>query len=319
MMAVSLSATDASQIIGDLNKSYRTPSLFLACINSPKSVTVSGDRECIKELSIILENRNIFHRQLRVDSAYHSPYMASSAEPYAKAVMSLTAGSMKGVSPMMISSVTGDFVNHQDLQNMDYWVKNLLLPVQFSDAITRLCCLTKTPQRKRLDGSHRNHLKIHVLVEIGPHAALRGPLQDTLSVQSGTSGIAYYPSLQRNHPADRTLFAVIGYMACHGFNVNLDKVNDLTRTSLLEGHRLRVLPELPEYPFDHSRKHWIKGRLGNEYRFRRHHKLDLLGKPVVDWNPLEPRWQNFLKLSEMPWIGDHKVRIFLIGKITSVL
>ncbi|KAJ4350432.1 uncharacterized protein N0V89_009053 [Didymosphaeria variabile] len=307
MMAVSLSATDASYIIADLNESYRTPSLFLACVNSPKSVTVSGDRECMKELAIILENRNIFHRQLRVDIAYHSPYMASSAEPYAKAVMSLMPGSNKAVSPIMISSVTGNIVDHQDLQQVDYWVKNMLQPVHFLNAITRLCSPNETPQRKRLDGRHRKHVKIHVLVEIGPHAALRGPLQDTLSVQSGTNGIAYYSSLQRKHPADRTFFTTLGYMACRGFNVKLDKANGLSQTGPLKAARLRVLSDLPEYPFDHSRKHWTKGRLGNEYRFRRHHKLDLLGKPVVDWNPLEPRWQNFLKLSEMPWVGDHKI------------
>jgi hypothetical protein len=101
--------------------------------------------------------------------------------------------------------------------------------------------------------------------------------------------------------------AVIGQLSCHGFAVNLARANELEKDHESHTRPKYVLPNLPEYPFENSHKYWSNGRLGREYRFRRHAKLDLLGKPVIDWNPLEARWTNFFKLSELPWAADHKV------------
>ena len=38
-------------------------------------------------------------------------------------------------------------------------------------------------------------------------------------------------------------------------------------------------------------------------------KLDLLGRPVADWNPSEAKWRNFIRVTEMPWVEDHVVSI----------
>ena len=72
------------------------------------------------------------------------------------------------------------------------------------------------------------------------------------------------------------------------------------------------MTDLPEYPFDHSVSHWLESRISS--RFRTHHqgKIDLLGKPVADWNPLEAKWRNNIRVSEMPWIEDHTINGALI-------
>lgn len=44
------------------------------------------------------------------------------------------------------------------------------------------------------------------------------------------------------------------------------------------------------------------------HRFRNIPRLDLVGKPVEDFNPLEPRWKNILRVYELPWMTDHKVQ-----------
>ena len=37
-------------------------------------------------------------------------------------------------------------------------------------------------------------------------------------------------------------------------------------------------------------------------------RLDLVGKPVEDFNPHEAQWKNILRLSELPWIAEHKIQ-----------
>jgi hypothetical protein len=81
----------------------------------------------------------------------------------------------------------------------------------------------------------------------------------------------------------------------------------------------RVITDLPEYPFDHSCTYWPRGRLGKEFRFRRNIRHDLLEKPGLDWNPLEPRWRHFLKLSELPWAEDHKINGAIIYPAVAML
>lgn len=70
MLAAGLSEQDAKRYIAKLPLSCG--SVRVACINSPRSVTVSGDTDAIVQLHDILESQKIFVRKLPVDVAYHS-------------------------------------------------------------------------------------------------------------------------------------------------------------------------------------------------------------------------------------------------------
>lgn len=66
-------------------------------------------------------------------------------------------------------------------------------------------------------------------------------------------------------------------------------------------------------PFDiadprssHTKKFWHESRTNRNHRLRRTPRLDLLGYPVNDFNPLEPRWVNHIRVSENPWLADYK-------------
>lgn len=185
----------------------------------------------------------------------------------------------------------------------------MLQPVCFSEALVRLCCFPELARRKRLDGSRHDYRAVQILLEIGPHAALKGPIQDTLKEHPVANTITYYSAMKRHASADSMLLEVLGYMFCHGIRLDLQTAYSLGLGPGHASNRRKVLTDLPEYPFDHTRTYWPNGRLGKEFRFRRHKRLDLLGKPVLDWNPLDARWKNFLKLSELPWAEHHKVSI----------
>ncbi|KAH7398510.1 hypothetical protein BKA66DRAFT_605570 [Pyrenochaeta sp. MPI-SDFR-AT-0127] len=310
MMAVGLASEVVQPLIDEIAQSARGPALVVACINSPESVTVSGDTQQLDDLAAILADKQHFHRKLKVDVAYHSPQMKQVANAYKEGVGSLNSPEDPRQSALMISSVTGDIVESKRLRDVEYWVQNMLQPVRFSDAMTRLCVTPGTAsRRKKLDGSHRKNVTIQLLLEIGPHAALQGPIRDTLKQSPSAATITYYSALLRGKPADRTVLSVLGSMFCHGCSIDLNLTNNLDDRWVKQP---KVLPDLPEYVFDHSRTYWPTTRLGKEFRFRRHEKRDLVGRPVMDWNPLEARWRNFLKISELPWAGDHKINEAII-------
>ena len=58
----------------------------------------------------------------------------------------------------------------------------------------------------------------------------------------------------------------------------------------------------------HTHKFWHESDSMKTHRFRNIPRLDLVGKPVEDFNPLEPRWKNILRISELPWMSQHQIQ-----------
>jgi acyl transferase domain-containing protein len=71
---------------------------------------------------------------------------------------------------------------------------------------------------------------------------------------------------------------------------------------------VKMLIDLPQYPWNHTRSYWYESRLSRDYRFRKSARTEILGAPSHDWNPMEPRFRNFLRLREQPWLRDHVVQ-----------
>lgn len=173
MMAVGTSAKDAEKLISE-SKGTISGNITIACVNSPSSVTLSGDVTALDELRAILEDRRVFARRLKVDVAYHSSHMSVAAPEYQQAIANIETisgsnevGSLS--TPVMISSVTVEEVS-PELLGTYYWVRNLVSPVQFSDAIAELVAP---------GGSEESD--VDLLIEIGPHSALGGPVEQILS------------------------------------------------------------------------------------------------------------------------------------------
>jgi acyl transferase domain-containing protein len=153
----------------------------------------------------------------------------------------------------MISSVTGDIVNFSELQQAEYWIRNMVSQVRFSPAIERLRQNSAKRTRKKLDMSHRKFASVSRLLEIGPHSALQGPIRQTVEAVSPRVNILYTAALVRGRPATNTLLEAVGKLHCLGFAVDLVKANDMV-ASLGTAKGLSIVPPLtlPEYPFDHT-------------------------------------------------------------------
>ena len=285
MLAVAMGETEVTGYIEQVCKKFETRDLFVGCINSPISTTITGGREQVDALLKTMNQKGVFARKLKVSVAYHSPHMQSIAAQYYAAVGELGSRPPSDQDTIMVSSVTGLEVDQDELRSTKYWVTNSLSAVRFSDAIKTLF----DPRQKALN--------ITTLVELGPHSTLQGPIKDTLKEVSQGSQIEYFSCLQRNNPADKTFLNTLGRLHCNGFAVNLRLVNQTIEQST---NAPSVLSNLPEYQFNHSKTYWHEGRLSAGSRFRKNARLDLLGKPVIDWNSHEARWRNFVRFSEVP-------------------
>ena len=278
--------------------------LTVACINSPKNVTVSGEVSQIEALKAILDEEGVFARKLLVDVAYHSPHMLPVAEGYRSKIQCVERGVVGSRTVMMISSVTGRPASLKELADPEYWISNLVSPVRFSDALNHLFSNSVQKSRKKLDLSHRDRFQINMIVEVGPHSTLQGPIRDTMNDLSGMANAYYTSLLTRKTSGTRSFLTALGQLKCLGYSIDLTKLG--REPSKCPKQRM-VLTDLPEYPFDHSKTYWYETRLSERFRTHAQGKLDLLGKPVPDWNSLEARWRNVLKVAEMPWLEDHVI------------
>ncbi|KAM3069262.1 hypothetical protein ACMFMG_010772 [Clarireedia jacksonii] len=300
MIAVKLAPGDAQVYMDKVAVIHGSLDITIACYNSQNNITISGDRSQIDTLHSILAEANQQSHILKVDVAYHSSQMVKISESYRLLIQELEKGPSQRQHISMVSSVTGEKVNPEDLCQSDYWVRNLVSPVKFDKAMAMICNPSFRSKRRKIDNSHERALFVDILVEVGPHAALRGPINDT--IQQLSSSQTYISLLLRNISAIRTVLDVAGRLHCAGYPVNLNQVNQLSL------RKSKVLSDLPGYSFDHSQKYWYESRVSKGIRFGAHAKNRLLGKPVADWNPLDARWRNFIKASDLPWIEDHKVQ-----------
>jgi acyl transferase domain-containing protein len=277
----------------------------VACVNASNSVTLSGSAEAISTLGAEIANRNVFVRKLVTGGlAYHSHLMKQIGPLYEQLLeenLSDTV-SAKQVTTRLYSSVA-DFgsqvVNFFNLPDMvKYWRRNLEQPVHFSSALKNLIA----------DGNHH-------LIEIGPHCALKGPIQRIREDLDITGQLLPYAcTLIRGEDANLCMQNLAGSLFVRGHELNWSSVNNLPKSSL--AHR----DDLPTYPWDYSAGLlWYEPRASIELRNREYARHEILGSRQLADNGISWRWRNILYLDEMPWLRGHKVEKQIIFPATGYL
>lgn len=174
----------------------------------------------------VLEADEVSVRRLVVNVAYHSPYMDAIASDYARSIEALEEGRPFSKCITMISSVTGRRTSLEELRTPEYWVSSMVSPVRFSDALQQLCVQSVQEIRKKLDRSHLQRLQMNILVEIGPHSALQGPIREDLGTVKGGDKIDYSSILIRFQPALQSVLNTIGRLHCQGYPVDLESATN---------------------------------------------------------------------------------------------
>ena len=269
----------------------------VACVNSPRSVTLSGDRPAVMSLQSMLEARQIFVRKLGINTAYHSHHMDIVAATYLDSLRSLPKPESNGIVAFF-SSVTGDAMSGEEL-DAAYWVRNMVSQVKFSQSLQKLH-EASSPDKNGIWTFTRP--TVQILLEIGPHGALSGFVKQTLGAIPGAK-FRYLSTLSRGRNAIDTMLTAASELAVYGHPINLGAVNHQVGE-----HPPRVLVDLPPYPWDHCVSYWHESRLSSDYRKRSAPRHPLLGAPAQDFNRLEPSWRNIIQVSEIPWVRGHVIQ-----------
>jgi acyl transferase domain-containing protein/NADPH:quinone reductase-like Zn-dependent oxidoreductase len=298
MMAVGAGADELSPMLNALN-SEGGPQAVVACENSPSSTTLSGDEEAIDRVANMFQDKGVFNRKLFVDVAYHSPHMKLIAESYLASISHIQAPTdMASSSVEFFSSLRGRKVSLSEL-GPEYWVDNLTQAVRFSTAVQRLCT------------EHNPD----ILLEVGPHAALKGPIMQTIKkLGTATTKISYLPTLVRGQDATRTCLETAGQLFVRGYPLNFFEINHHRE----EAEKPELVPSLYTYPWTRQ-KYWYESRLSRQHRLKPFARHDLLGT-MADWSSdLEPTWRNVIRTEDLPWLKEYVVQSRMVFPVSGFM
>lgn len=290
-----LAVADSPEAVRPVLKVLENGYAVVACINSPSSVTVSGDVDAIDELSSILETRNVWNRKLRTGVAYHSNHMKCIAEEYMTAVANIRP--LLAPRATFYSSLHGRVVDVTEL-HAAYWVENLTSPVEFCKGVESMCgdadSTVPSPSAK-----------VNMLVEIGPHSALEGPVKQILKgLGPQATKIPFTPSLVRKKDAVESMLNTAAFFFMRGCHLDFKAINFPHAGS----SPAALLTDLPRYPWQHSNSYWHHSRICDNHLSRRFPRNDILGTLADYSNSLEPTWRNILRLDDLPWLRQHRMQ-----------
>ncbi|KAI2643595.1 ketoacyl-synt-domain-containing protein [Xylaria nigripes] len=286
MMAVGGSKEEFEPIIAEIEAGE----IRIACYNSPTSLTISGDEAGIDELKRIAEEKQLFNRKLFVDTAYHSHHMNLLAKDYAASMVGLTQP--RSTDVRFHSSLLGRRIDGSELES-SYWVQNLTCPVRFNEAVQSML---------EPVGDHRTG--VNMLLELGPHAALQGPLNQILrATGKDTAKISYVSALSRKKDAVETALEAAAILFTKGAVLDFEAINFPK-----PGNAPMLLNDLPRYHWNHSAKYWHESRFTEVHKTRSFPRNDVLGALANYSSDLEPTWRNILRLDDLPWLQHHKIQ-----------
>lgn len=216
MLMVALSKEEADTFVNN--------SVAIAAINSPTHCVLSGPKNDIKMISECLTQQNIINKRLRTSHAFHSNMMKDAAQELRFAFANIQLNSP---SIIIISTATGMPVDANTLTTPDYWVEQMLMPVQFSAAVQQA--------QQQFDCD---------FLEIGPGSTLVHLTNDN---QLGSNLLrSSMPTFNSGSDENKHILETAAILWIRGHNLNW---------SMLVGEDPRRV-SLPTYQFDKT-SYWV--------------------------------------------------------------
>ncbi|KJZ80104.1 hypothetical protein HIM_00818 [Hirsutella minnesotensis 3608] len=264
---------------------YLEDGVVIACYNSPSSCTISGDRPRVETTLHNLREQEpeVLYKLLNTRAAYHSPHMDVVASEYLQLLQVDTAKFGQPQDKIdtgvkCYSSVTCGLVN-DEMSSPSYWVHNLRMPVQLSDAVGVML-----------------RARDSVLVEIGPHSTLSGSLKEIC--RHLFRPWLYTSTMSRGSDSAVDFLGCVGNLYQHGVSLDL-------RPLFVGG---RAVTGLPCYPWDRVSLDSPENRLDRSWRARPWPRHCLLGSRISEGGDDHPQWRNTLDLRAESWLADHKIQ-----------
>ncbi|KAK8052263.1 hypothetical protein PG993_003648 [Apiospora rasikravindrae] len=277
----------------------------VAAINSPGSVTLSGDTEAIEQISAALTESGVFNRLLKTGgNAYHSYHMAAIGQSYEDMInegLSLIHGRNlchreHRYQPIAWVLSVAPAKCHGELDTKGwapYWRANLESCVRFSEAAATMTAAPNEP--------------VHCFVEIRAHGALKGPLNQI--AQSTGRSVSYVAAMVRHRDGLESVLNLAGNLFCLDYRrIDLAAVNavDAQDGSGLQHGSIAV--DLLPYRYAYGPVRYHESRLSKEYCFRNVIRHDPLGSKVPGSAERQPLWRNILRKKDLPWLEQYSVQ-----------
>jgi len=262
MLALSLSPNQIEDLIADY------PQVCVAAVNSPQSVTLSGNTEQLETLESSLL-KGVFRKFLRVDIPYHSAAMEAIQDPLQAQLRNLKP--TKGTIPFY-STVLGNVSTTLSL-DAAYWWKNVRATTQFSAALK--ACFDNGYQK---------------MVEIGAHPVLKNSILET--AMDAKVQIETFHTLRRKEEEAVGLGATLIHLYEAGIHVHWKHWQPISGNYV----QLPPCPQVPQRFWVESQKSQVDrlGTDGNSFLHKR------------ESSPL-PTWQVEINKAFFPYIEDHRV------------
>ncbi|KAL2864983.1 putative polyketide synthase [Aspergillus lucknowensis] len=265
--------------------------LWVGAYNSSASVTLAGDEDAIQEAKQLFLKKNMFARQLMVDTGYHSAHMKQPGEAYMESIRRITIEVITDQARRIpwYSTAFPDRIMEpgEDLRD-EYWRDNMVNPVMFAPALM---------EAARLD--------VNLAIEIGPHPALKAPATQVISDSRGAS-LPYHGVLSRGSSDIEAFSDCLGFLWTHFGHKAVDF--GAVEERLRGGSRPTLVKNLPTYQWDHSRVHWYESRRSRKMHTMSNMPNEMLGVESTENTDRELRWSNMLKASEIPWLDGHQLQ-----------
>jgi acyl transferase domain-containing protein/NADPH:quinone reductase-like Zn-dependent oxidoreductase len=296
MMAVGLGAEGVQPYLAGNEEK-----VVIACHNSPALVTLSGDAPALEEVKAKLDADKVFARIVKTGGkAYHSHHMVPSSAHYQALIqdarLHVPVGARKITSALMVSSVNNTILDPETALDEYYWCENLVSPVKFNQAV-------------QIIGTNDAFKNVDLLVEIGPHAALQGPIKQ-ICREFNFEKLNYLPTLERGGDSASQLLKLAGQLFLKSYDLDLQRitaiedVSSLGKSSLKKG---QLLVDLPTYQWNYAKDLWAENRMSVEHRAPTHGRHDVLGGRMPGGSRVEPMWRNRLRQRDLPWLKHHSL------------
>ncbi|HWD00814.1 MAG TPA: type I polyketide synthase [Candidatus Sulfopaludibacter sp.] len=218
MAAVEMGPAEAEELVARF-----AGKLWIAAVNSPVSIVLSGEAEAIDAVCGELAEKHVLCRVLRVDYTSHGGPMGTLQPLLERKLAGIEARTPRIPAVSTVTGVTsgaGDF-------SPEYWALNLREPVRFGAGLDTL-----------MDAGYRH------FVEISPHPVLAISISQCLEAR-GKEGMAL-ASLRRGQAERASLLASLAQLYAAGGKVEWSAVYPAGR-----------FVRMPGYPFQRQR-YWFE-------------------------------------------------------------
>ncbi|EMR61412.1 putative polyketide synthase protein [Eutypa lata UCREL1] len=144
-----------------------------------------------------------------------------------------------------------------------------------------------------------------MMIELGPHPALKGPTLQTLQEVSGQDQSPHASLFQREVSSVESIADSLGRLwSLFGSKIVSLKGYD----EYVSGNgTFKLAKGLPSYAWDHQTEYWIESRYSRAIR-QRGPVHELLGHITPDSTDQDIRWRQIMKPAEVSWLMSHQLQ-----------